>query len=90
MDQSVIKNPRITEKGSALGATNGYVFDVKAGANKEQIKKAIFLIYNVNPTKVNIISVPAKKINNRGRVGIKKGGRKAVVYLKQGDKIEFV
>lgn len=86
----IIKNPRITEKGSRLQEANAYVFDVTESAQKNEIKKAIFLLYKVHPIRVNLLRVPEKKINSRGKIGIKKGGRKAVVYLKEGDKIEFV
>lgn len=90
MKERIIKNPRITEKGSMLMEKNVYVFDVEKDANKNEIKKAIFSIYNVKPVKVNIIKVEEKKIFTRGKVGVKSGGKKAIVYLKKGDKIEFI
>ncbi|MEK7569509.1 MAG: 50S ribosomal protein L23 [Patescibacteria group bacterium] len=86
----IIKNPRVTEKGSLLGATGAYVFDITDDAGKDEVKKAIFALYKVKPRKVNILKVPAKKMRSRGKVGVKSGGRKAVVYLSAGDKIEFV
>ncbi len=86
----IIKNPRITEKASFIGGQNAYTFDVADGANKTEIKKAVFAIYKVKPIRVNVLSVPRKSIFSRGRVGARGGGRKAVVYLKTGDKIEFV
>ncbi len=86
----VIKNPRITEKGSYASEHNVYTFDVSAGANKTEIRKEIFALYKVRPVKVNILSVPKKNIFYRGRAGAKGGGKKAFVYLKKGDKIEFI
>ena len=86
----IIKHPRITEKGSRLQENNAYVFQIAKGAGKNEIKRAIFRLYKVKPIRVNVLTVPEKKINSRGRVGVKTGGRKAVVYLKEGDKIEFV
>lgn len=85
-----IKNPRITEKASFVAEQNVYTFDVMKSANKSEIKKAIFEIYKVKPTKVNILTVPSKKVFSRGVKGVKSGGRKAFVYLKKGDKIEFI
>ncbi len=85
-----IKNPRITEKASNLIEQNVYTFDVSESANKTEVKKAVFELYKVKPIRVNILSVPRKEINWRGRPGAKSGGKKAVVYLKEGDKIEFI
>lgn len=90
MKDRIIKNPRITEKGSMLMENNVYVFDVEKSANKNEVKKAIFSIYKVKPVKVNIVKVEEKKIMTRGKVGVKSGGKKALVYLKKGDKIEFI
>jgi large subunit ribosomal protein L23 len=86
----LIKKPRITEKASFHAEQNVYTFDVTETANKTEIKKAIFQIYKVNPMKVNILSVPKKKIFVRGKMGTKAGGKKALVYLKKGDKIEVI
>jgi len=90
MKTSIIKNPRITEKASFAAEKNIYTFDISADANKTEIKKAIFTLYKVKPVKVNVLPVPKKNIMSRGKVGTKSGGRKALVYLKEGDKIEFV
>lgn len=87
---SIIKNPRITEKASYAQGGNVYTFDVAKEANKTEIKKAVLSLYKVKPVKVNIIAVPRKSVFQRGRLGWKSGGKKALVYLKEGDKIEFV
>ncbi len=90
MNMRIIKNPRVTEKASNISAENIYTFNVAVSANKEEIKKAIFSLYKVKPTKINIIPVPYKNIIFKGKKGIKGGGKKAVVYLKKGEKIEFI
>lgn len=86
----IIKNPRITEKASFHAEQNVYTFDVTENANKAEIKKAIFSLYKVHPIKVNILKVQEKQIMSKGKKGIKSGGKKALVYLKPGDKIEFI
>lgn len=86
----IIKNPRITEKASFAYEQNVYTFNVSASANKTEIKKAIFTLYKVKPTKVNVLAIPRKEIFSRGKKGMIGGGRKALVYLKKGDKIELV
>jgi large subunit ribosomal protein L23 len=90
MTTQIIKNPRVTEKASFAQEQNVYTFDITQSANKTEIKKAIFTLYKVHPTKVNVLSVPKKNIMSKGKAGVKGGGRKALVYLKKGDKIEFI
>ncbi len=87
---NIIKNPRVTEKASFAQEQNVYTFDVSNNANKTEIKKAIFALYKVKPMRVNILRVPKKNIMSKGRMGTKGGGKKALVYLKVGDKIEFI
>lgn len=86
---AVIKHPRVTEKGTVLSeTTNAYVFDVAAHANKHQIAEAVKALYGVTAEKVRTIPVPYKTRFVRGKWGTTGGGKKAVVYLKKGDKIE--
>jgi large subunit ribosomal protein L23 len=87
---NIIKNPRVTEKASFASEQNVYTFDISQSANKTEIKKAIFALYKVHPVKVNVLSIPRKNIMSKGKAGTKGGGRKAFVYLKKGDKLEFI
>lgn len=87
---TVIKNPRITEKAAMLAAQNVYTFDVAPNATKSEVIKAIKMLYKFTPVKVNIATIRPKKVVVRGRIGTKAGGKKAVVYLKKGDTIQFV
>jgi len=88
--EDIILQPRITEKASFRSGGNIYTFEVAATATKTEIKRAIEMIYKVSPTKVNIAQIPAKATLSRGKKGVKKGGKKAYVYLKEGDSIEIV
>ena len=88
--KNIIKNPRITEKASFAQEQNIYTFDVSSSTNKTEIKKAIFALYKIKPVKINVLRVPKKNIISKGKAGVRGGGRKALVYLKKGDKIEFV
>jgi len=90
MKTHIIKNPRITEKGASVAEQNAYTFDVIGQANKKEIAKAIFAIYKVHPVRVNVSVIPKKSVRYRGRSYVRDGGKKAYVYLKKGDKIEFV
>jgi len=86
----LIKGVRITEKSSLAADKGRYTFNVTDNANKNEIKKAIKMMYKVTPVKVTITQITSKTVVRRGIVGVKSGGKKAVVYLKKGDKIEFV
>ena len=85
----VLHSPRITEKASMHMERSAYVFDIAQGANKKQIKDAIFAIYKVKPVKVAIVNIRTKTTRNMrtGQTGVKGGGKKAYVYLKQGETI---
>lgn len=86
----VIINPRITEKTAFLTGVQGYTFNISPLANKTQVNKAIKEIYKIDPVKIRIVNRASKKTISRGRKVHKTGSKKAIVYLKKGDKIEFV
>ncbi|MFA5871467.1 MAG: 50S ribosomal protein L23 [Parcubacteria group bacterium] len=79
--------PIISEKSTGLGQLNMYVFKVKPDANKHQIKQAIEGYYGVNVLEVNTIKIHRKKRVQGKTVGWKKGYKKAVVKLAQGETI---
>lgn len=89
--KALIRKPRITEKsGIKSESENVYTFEVASKATKINIAKAIREIYKVNPVKVNIVNLPSKKTFSRGKMGVKSGVKKAVVFLKKGEKIAFI
>jgi large subunit ribosomal protein L23 len=89
---SIILSPRITEKGAYLSESGVYVFNVAPDANKHDVAEAVKAIYKVTPLRVRVAAVPTKQVFTRGtnRWGKTKGGKKAFVYLKSGDKIELM
>ena len=87
----LILRPRITEKSGMMSESlNLYTFEVSKNSTKFSIEKAIKNLYKVTPLKVRIINLPAKKVFVRGKKGVQSSIKKALVYLKKGDKIEFV
>ncbi len=91
MNELIIKKPRITEKSGLQAEGLGiYTFEVTKKANKKSIAKAVKELYKVTPVKVNIVNLPTKKVFSRGKKGTVSGVKKAIVFLKKGDKIEFV
>ena len=85
--------PHVTEKASDLSEKGVYAFEINKRANKMHVMMAVERLYKVRPIKVAVINEPTKysKSPKTNRVVVKKaGGKKAMVYLKKGDKIEFV
>ena len=85
----IILRPHITEKGSAMGAENKYVFRVSGNANKTEIKKAIARLYKVGVAKVRVLQAPPKYRRVGRYEGQKPGFKKAIVTLKEGSKIDL-
>ncbi len=89
-DHLLIKKPWVTEKSTNLAKLGQYVFIVKPGATKPEVKKAIKAIYKVDAIAVNMVNRPAKRkrFGNAFR-GAEGEYRKAIVTLKEGQKIDL-
>lgn len=86
---SVILGPVISEKSYQLIEHNKYTFKVDARAHKTAIAQAVEEIFNVKVVGVNIIKMRSKP-KRRGLVrGRTTTGKKAIVQLREGQKIEF-
>ncbi|MEK7627870.1 MAG: 50S ribosomal protein L23 [Patescibacteria group bacterium] len=85
----VLKAPRITERATDVMRVRAYVFNVSRKANKRQIAQAVQLVYKVTPVKVRTVPLRSKVRKNArtGIVGHTAVGKKAYVYLKEGDTI---
>ena len=85
-----IKQPHISEKASYLSEKDQYTFEVSPSFNKTEIKNTVEGIYGVNVLSVNIIKIPAKKRRLGKTQGFRKAYKKAVVKIKEGQKIEII
>ncbi|MBI3127218.1 MAG: 50S ribosomal protein L23 [Candidatus Tectomicrobia bacterium] len=86
----IIRRPCVTEKSiQSSEAANKVVFEVDMRANKTQVKKAVEELFKVTVLKVNTLWMPAKQVRMGKRAGMRPAWKKAVVTLKEGDKIEF-
>lgn len=85
----IFVSPRITEKATMHESSGVYTFDISGRANKREIMAAITKIYKVTPRAVRVVTIPSKEKRNArtGKRGVKRGGKKAYVYLKKGDTI---
>ncbi len=86
----VIIRPHITEKSGALSQSGVYTFEVTKGASSREIAEAIQVLYKVVPVRVSVTPIRSSKKNYRGIPGETSSGKKAYVYLKKGDTIEFI
>jgi large subunit ribosomal protein L23 len=81
--------PWITEKSHENLTQNKYIFKVSSDSNKFSIKRSIENLYKVTVLEVNVVNLhPKKRIYGRTK-GFKSGFKKAIVKLKEGDKIEL-
>jgi large subunit ribosomal protein L23 len=89
--QDIIIKPLLTEKVVRYkDEQNKYAFVVAKAANKIEIKKAVEERFQVNVTKVNTMNYRGK-LKRQGRfVGRRPSWKKAIVTLKEGDKIEVM
>jgi len=88
---NVLVRPHITEKAAQATARNVYTFEITKDATKTDVARAIESVYKVKPVKVGIAKIPSSRVRLRTRrgYGTRSGMKKAYVYLKKGDRIEF-
>lgn len=89
--QLVIQKVLLTEKGTRLTESdNQYLFNVSPDANKITIRKAVEDLFKVKVTGVNTLNRVGKlKRDRKGQYGRRNSVKRAIVTLKEGDKIEF-
>jgi len=85
----IIKTVRLTEKGTRQAdAYNQYTVVADPRANKTQIRHAVQELFKVKVTKVNTLNVHGKARRQRTKqAGKTSDWKKAIVTLKEGDKI---
>ena len=86
---AVLLRPIITEKTTVLTGLDKYVFEVDLRANKNQIKEAIELAFNVHVREVNTMKMKGKPKRFGRKVTNRPDWKKAIVTLTPGDKIEL-
>ncbi|MCI0746144.1 MAG: 50S ribosomal protein L23 [Verrucomicrobia subdivision 3 bacterium] len=85
----IIKTARLTEKGTRQGEKlNQYTVVADPRANKTQIRQAVQELFKVKVVKVNTLNVRGKARRQRTyQAGRAPNWKKAIVTLKEGDKI---
>lgn len=89
----VLKRPLVTEKITAQQEKGQYAFEVDRDANKITIARAVEKKFNVTVLSVRTSRHKGKtksQLTRKGRfAGRTPEWKKAIVRLKEGDKIEF-
>ena len=85
----IVIHPIITEKSTEQQENGKYSFKVNKRANKKEIMKAVKDTFAVEPVSCNIMNIRGKKKRVRYKLGYTSSWKKAIVTLKEGDKIEI-
>lgn len=87
----VLLGPLLTEKGTLLKESdNKVIFRVAKKANKIEIKRAVEDIFKVKVDNVTTMNYKGKKKRLGKYEGRRSDWKKAVVTLKEGEKLDFV
>lgn len=87
----IVKTVRLTEKGTRQGEKfNQYTVVADRRATKPQIRAAVQELFNVKVVKINTLNVRGKFRRQRtAQAGQAPDWKKAIVTLKEGDKISL-
>lgn len=87
---ALLINPYLSEKSTILrDKENKYIFKVSPRATKNEIKKLLENIYNVEVMKINVINTPSKIKRWRQKRSHFRRTKKMMVTIKEGQKIEL-
>ena len=87
----VLRRPIVTEKNMERSEKRPcYTFEIAAGANKIEVRKAVEKVFNATVDPIKTITVKGKR-KRRGSALYRTGAlKKAIVTLKEGQKIDLV
>jgi large subunit ribosomal protein L23 len=87
----IIKEPVVTEKATDERMNhNKYTLYVDPRANKSQIKSAVETLFGVTVLSINTRSISGKTKRMGRFEGKTSRGKKAIMTLKQGDRIKLM
>lgn len=84
---NILVRALVTEKSAVKQSENKYSFVVVNNANKGAVRQAVFEVYGVKPTDVNILNVSGKFVRFGNHFGKRSDYKKAVVTLPKGKSI---
>jgi large subunit ribosomal protein L23 len=87
----IIKKPLFNEKGMDMKEReNKILIEIDPRANKHEVKNAMEEIFKVKVEKVATINVRGKLKRYGKSVGRRSDRKKAIITLKQGQKLDFI
>ena len=88
---NVLLAPHVSEKGARLQQdSNQVVFRVRPDANKDEIRRAVELMFEVKVAEVRVSNVKGKSKRFGQRVGQRSDWKKAYVRLAEGQSIDMM
>ena len=88
---SVVLGPHLSEKSSAVGERNKQiVFKVRRDSSKDEIRRAVELLFEVKVLNVQVVNVLGKAKRFGNRPGRRQDWKKAYVSLAEGSDINFM
>ncbi len=88
---TVLLEPMLTEKGTLLKEVdNKVLFKVAKDANKVEIKRAVEEIFKVKVDRVSTMNYKGKTKRMGKNEGKRPDWKKAIVKLKEGEKLDFI
>jgi large subunit ribosomal protein L23 len=89
-EYKIVRRPIVTEKGSTLkDENNQLIFEVALAANKSEIKKAVEKLFKVTVLSVRTQNRLGKRKRLGKSVGRRKNWKKAIVTLKEGNRVDY-
>ena len=86
----IVKKPLSSEKSVGDRETsNSYHFEVDKKVNKIQVKEAIEKLFEVKVLAVRTLNRVGKTRKNKNKIYKTSGWKKAIVTLKEGDRIDL-
>jgi large subunit ribosomal protein L23 len=86
----IIRRPLVTEKSTQQKEkSNQYAFEVDPKANKIEIQSAVERLFKVKVFQVRTVRVLGKVKRLGRKYGKRPDWKKAIVTLKEGDRIDF-
>ena len=86
----ILLKPHLSEKGSLISEkSKQFIFEVTSDANKQEVKQAVEMLFNVHVNSVQICNAKSKTKRFKQILGRRKAWKKAYVTLKEGFDIDF-
>lgn len=87
---NVLLGPHISEKSSVVADQNNQVvFKVAVDATKDEIKKAVELLFEVVVENVQVMNMKGKTKRSANGLGRRRNWKKAYISIKEGQDINF-